>query len=131
MSGHLPLTAVHELAVHQLAVQPIAAQQSGGSAVTPLILFLALGAVTYFMLIRPQRNRAKQLRQTQAVLSSGAEVMTTAGLYATVVSCDDETVTLETSPGVHSRYARAAVARIITPSLLDDQPVDDAVPPEH
>ncbi len=109
----------------------LAAQKSNGSGFTPLLLLLALGAVTYLMLIRPQRNRARQLRQTQAVLSPGAEVMTTAGLYATVVSCDDETVTLETSPGVHNRYARAAVARIICPTEAAAEPADDALPPEH
>lgn len=111
-----------------VAVQ-LSAQQNGGGGIAPLVLLLLLGAVTYLMLIRPQRRRAKQLRQTQAVLSPGVEVMTTAGLYATVVSCDDETVTLETSPGVHSRYARAAVARILTPPAADEQPMDEALPP--
>lgn len=107
----------------------LAAQKSNGSGFTPLLLLLALGAVTYLMLIRPQRNRMKQLRQTQAVLSPGAEVMTTAGLYATVIACDDESVTLEVAPGVHSRYARAAVARIITPGEAAEPPAQDALPP--
>lgn len=109
----------------------LAAAKSKGSSLTPLLLLLALGAFTYFVLIRPQRNRMKQLRQTQATLTAGVEVMTTAGLYATVVDFDDETVTLETSPGVHNKYARAAVARILTPG---DEPAgaveDDAAPGE-
>ncbi|MDQ6875947.1 MAG: preprotein translocase subunit YajC [Actinomycetota bacterium] len=108
-----------------------AAAPSKGSSLTPLLLLLALGAFTYFVLIRPQRNRMKQLRQTQATLTAGVEVMTTAGLYATVVSFDDETVTLETSPGVHNRYARAAVARILTPGDDPAGAVDgDAAPGE-
>ena len=102
----------------------LAAEQSGGggSSLTPLLLLVVLGLFTYFVLIRPQRNRMRQLQQTQSTLTPGVEVMTTAGLYATVVDLDDETVTLETAPGVHNRYARAAVARILTPAADDDTP---------
>ncbi len=111
------------------ALPTAAAQQSSGSGIAPLVLLLLLGGVTYLMLIRPQRRRARQLRETQAVLLPGAEVMTTAGLYATVIAFDDDTVTLETSPGVHSRYARAAVARILTPAPGGDDDGDSAVLP--
>jgi preprotein translocase subunit YajC len=115
------------------SAQILAANSSGAAGLTPLFLLLALGAFTYLILIRPQRNRVKALQQTQATLSPGDEVMTTAGLYATVVEVGDDTVTLETSPGVHQRYARAAVARVITPgagdgdiSDTDDETPDDA-----
>ncbi len=87
-----------------------------GAGLTPLLLLIGLGAFTYLILIRPQRNRMKKLQQTQATLDPGAEIMTTAGLYATVVEVDGDVVTLETSPGVHQRFARAAVARVVTPA---------------
>lgn len=103
-----------------------AANTSKGSGLTPLFLLLGLFAFTYLILIRPQRNRAKALRQTQSTLSPGAEVMTTAGLFATVSDIGDDTVTLETSPGVHQRYARAAVARIITPGISANDSDDEA-----
>ncbi len=104
----------------------VAANASKGSGLTPLFLLLGLFAFTYLILIRPQRNRAKALRQTQSTLAPGAEIMTTAGLFATVSEIGDDTVTLETSPGVHQRYARAAVARIITPGASADDSDDDA-----
>ncbi len=98
----------------------VAASSSKGSGLTPLFLLLGLFAFTYLILIRPQRNRAKALRETQATLAPGSEIMTTAGLYATVVEIGDDSVTLETSPGVHQRYARAAVARVITSGTGED-----------
>ncbi len=105
---------------------PLAAEQGGGGGITPLLLLLGLGIFTYFILVRPQRSRMKQLQRTQASLTTGVEVMTTAGLYATVVDFDDDSVTLETAPGVHNRYVRAAVAKIVTP-VEDgvDEDVDD------
>lgn len=44
--------------------------------------------------------------------------MTTAGLFATVVSVSDTEVELEVAPGVVSTYARAAIARVVTPERM-------------
>ena len=41
--------------------------------------------------------------------------MTTSGLFATVSSVEDDAVVLEVAPGVHSRYAKQAVLRVINP----------------
>ena len=114
----------------------VAAEQGGrGGSITPLILLVALVAFTYLILIRPQRNRMRQLQATQATLTPGAEVMTTAGLYATVVEVDEDTVTLEVAPGVHNRYDRRAVARVLTPadSPTTDEPTtgEDASTPDE
>jgi preprotein translocase subunit YajC len=46
--------------------------------------------------------------------------MTTAGLFATVVSVSDTEVELEVAPGVVSTYARAAIARVVTPGADGD-----------
>jgi len=42
-------------------------------------------------------------------------VITTAGIHATVLETGDETVLLELAPGVHVRFATAAVVRIVEP----------------
>jgi preprotein translocase subunit YajC len=78
-------------------------------------MIVLLFGVMYFMMIRPQQKRRRQAQQMQSTLSPGAEVVTIGGLYGTVVSVDDETVTLEVAPGVHTRYARPSVARVLTP----------------
>ena len=60
-------------------------------------------------------------------LGPGDEIVTIGGLYGTVSAADDETVTLEISPGVNARYARGAVARVITSkSAPADSAVDNA-----
>lgn len=77
----------------------------------PVLLLVGV----YFLMIRPQRTRMRALRDTQATISPGAEVMTTAGMYGSVIDLDDETVTLEIAPGVRARFARAAVAKVLSP----------------
>jgi preprotein translocase subunit YajC len=100
----------------------IAANSSGGGniLVTLLPLILLFG-VMYFLMIRPQQRRRREAQQLQSTLSPGDEVVTIGGLYGTIVEADDETVTLEISPGVHARYARPAIARTISRAGDDEE----------
>jgi len=78
------------------------------------LLFFALILVAfYFLIIRPQRTRARQAAQLQARLVPGVEIMTTAGLFGRVVEVHDDALVLEVSPGVLVRFAKAAVGRIV------------------
>ena len=85
----------------------------GGSSLMPLLMIVLLFGVMYFMMIRPQQKRRREAQQMQSTLAPGAEVVTIGGLYGTVVDTDTETVTLEAAPGVHVRYARQAIARVL------------------
>ncbi len=95
---------------------------SGGSSMLPLLLLVGLFALMYFMVIRPQSQRRKQMQQMQKSIEAGTKVITIGGLYGTVVEIDDESVTLEVAPGVTNRYARAAIGKV----LPDDEVEDDA-----
>jgi len=90
-----------------------AAQSSGGSSLMPLLMIVLLFGVMYFMMIRPQQRRRREAQQMQSTLGAGAEVVTIGGMYGTVVDTEGDTVTLEAAPGVHVRYSRQAIARVI------------------
>jgi preprotein translocase subunit YajC len=99
------------------------------SKANPLVQFLPLVLIVvafYFVGVRPQRNRMKALREAQLSIDVGREVMTTAGLYATVTAVDDETVTLEIAPGVHARFARSAIVRTVDDDPMPSDLMDDA-----
>jgi preprotein translocase subunit YajC len=97
------------------------------ASLLPLILIVL---VFYLLIIRPARNRHRQALQTQSSLQPGQEVMTTAGLFATVSTVQDESVVLEVAPGVMCRYTKAAVGRIVTRSEDEnrDENGTDATP---
>ncbi len=84
----------------------------------PLLLLVVL---FWFLVFRPARKRQQQARQTQSALATGQQVMTTAGLIATVSAVEDDVVVLEVAPGVSCRYAKPAVAQI-----MDQQRSDSA-----
>jgi preprotein translocase subunit YajC len=93
---------------------------SGGIAfLFPLLL---MGVIGYFLLIRPQQRRVRAQQTLQRSLEEGDEVITTAGVYATVIEIDEDegTVVLEIAPGTHVKAVRGAVAQRITEDEYDD-----------
>ncbi|MEQ4719333.1 preprotein translocase subunit YajC [Nonomuraea sp. B19D2] len=88
-------------------------------SILPLILLVV---VFYFLLIRPQRKRQQEAIQMQNSLAPGARVMTTTGLFGTVVAVENEDVILEVAPGIETRWVKAAIGRVVTPG---DAPADD------
>jgi preprotein translocase subunit YajC len=78
----------------------------------PLIL---IAAVFYLLVIRPSQNRKKKLADLIANVGPGADVMTSSGIFGTVVSSTPEEIELSIAPGVVIRVLPAAVSRVITP----------------
>ena len=90
-----------------------AATKSSGSSYYFLIAIIVLFGIMYFVMIRPQRNRQRQVQQAQNRIQPGQTVRTTAGMYATVVEIDDADVVLEIAPGVNVRYLRRAIMDVV------------------
>ena len=91
----------------------------------PLLLIVLLFGVMYFMMIRPQQKRRREAQAMQSSLGPGDEIVTIGGLHATVVSVDDDVVTVEIAPDVQVRFARPAIARVINQQPLAEEPVPD------
>ncbi len=69
-------------------VSPVAALLT---SFLPLIL---MGVVFYFFLIRPQRKKDKKVKDMLAALKPGDRITTIGGIYGTIVSLKDDTITL-------------------------------------
>jgi len=78
----------------------------------PLIM---IAAVFYFLLIRPQQQRAKQLKTALAALRRGDKIITAGGIIASVsrVINDDE-IEAEIAPGVKARLLRSTITTILS-----------------
>jgi preprotein translocase subunit YajC len=94
-----------------------------------LIYLVILVAAFYFLIVRPQRRNAMIRRQILSAVQVGDEIVTTGGVYGTVVALDDDTLELEIAQGVVVKLARGAVGARITPESehdVDDDEADDA-----
>jgi preprotein translocase subunit YajC len=114
----------------------ILAQQSSGGGFS-LLLLLALPVVLYLMM-RSQKRKASQQQTVQQGAEVGDEIMTTAGMFGTIVDEDEDagTVEVEIAPGTRVTMIRGAIARVLTedededPEYADeddDEPDDDVV----
>jgi preprotein translocase subunit YajC len=74
--------------------QPSPLQMIFGS---PLVLIVLMIVMMYFMMIRPQSQRAKQQAKLIESLKSGDKVVTTSGIVGVVVTVKDKTVSLRSS----------------------------------
>lgn len=91
------------------------------------LLPLLLIGLLWFM-GAPQRRMRKEQAALLESLAPGADVMTHGGLYGTVVSIDDDVVVLETAPGMTMRWAKRAIASVVTP--VADEDADDDIDDE-
>ena len=64
------------------------AAQGGGSMTSFLIMMVAIFAIMYFFMIRPQQKRQKEIQNFQNTLTEGAQVVTGGGNYGTVKKID-------------------------------------------
>ena len=71
-----------------------------------------MAVLMYFVMIRPQQKRAKELRKLVESLKSGDEVVTAAGIVGTVITVKDKTVTLR-SGDAKFEVTKSSVSEII------------------
>ena len=86
-----------------------AAGQQGGMSF--MIMMVAIFAIMYFFMIRPQQKKQKQLANFQNTVAIGTEVVTQGGIYGTIKKIDEANNTLyvEIAKDVQIRVTRSAV----------------------
>lgn len=83
----------------------------------PLVLIFV---VFYFLLIRPQQQKAKDQRTMLANLKRNDDVITAGGLYGKIMALTDKIVTLEIAPNVRVRIDRQQIASMVKAGASDE-----------
>ena len=80
----------------------LAAQAQQGGGMGMLIMMVAIFAIMWFFMIRPQQKRQKEIRKFQNSLQEGTRIITGGGVYGTVKRIDlsANTVDVEIARGV-------------------------------
>ena len=68
-----------------------------GGGMTSIIMIVAMIAVFYFLMIRPENKRKKEAEQMRSAVKTGDQITTIGGIIGTVVSVKDDKFVLETS----------------------------------
>ena len=95
-------------------LQAAPAQQ--GSGWSMIIMLVAMFAIMYFFMIRPQQKTQKEAQNFRNSLTVGQEVITIGGIYGTVKNVElDGVVTLEVASGVKIRVHKDGINPVATP----------------
>ena len=86
---------------------------AGGGGFESIFLIIAMFAVLYFLMIRPQMKRAKEHKAMVEALQKGDEVVTAGGLLGKITRVGDSYVSVEVASNVEIQVQRAAVQTVL------------------
>jgi preprotein translocase subunit YajC len=91
-------TVIHAFLALGPAPGPPGTQQNPTAQLVQTVgMFVLMGVVFYFLLIRPQRTRAKQQEDLLKALKSGDKIVTASGIIGVVISVKDKSVSIRSS----------------------------------
>ena len=81
--------------------------QGGGSGMSMIIMMVAIFAIMYFFMIRPQNKKQKEIQKFRNSIVPGTDVVTAGGIYGKVkeVNDADNTLMIEVASGVKIKIA--------------------------
>ena len=85
----------------------------GQSPFSGLITLLIMVAIFYFLLIAPVRRRQKQHDAMLGALKHGDKVVTSGGIYGTIVGIDGDRLRVRIADQVKVEIARSGVAGLV------------------
>ena len=87
------------------------APASGFAMFLPLVLIMV---IFYFLMIMPAQRRQKKVAEMLKELKNGDKVITTGGIYGTIVGLEDDSVQLRIAEQVKMKISRSAIAGLQT-----------------
>jgi len=93
-----------------------AAAESGSAPIpllgNPIVMLVAMFAVFYFLLIRPQQKKQRTHRELLKNLKKGDRVITNGGMYGVVVKVTEKDVIIEVADKVNLRFTLGAIGTV-------------------
>jgi len=99
-----------------MMMQAAPAGQSGGMAqiLVGILPWLAIFAIFYLLMIRPQQQRVKQHQAAINAVKKGDEVITGGGIRGRVTKVTDEDAEVEIAQGVKVRVIKSTISQVLS-----------------
>jgi preprotein translocase subunit YajC len=93
------------------------------------LILLGFAAILVVFMFFSSRKRKREQQVLQDKMVPGAEIMTSFGVFGTLISVDDETHTavVEVAPGVELKVYRQTLARVVEPTVAEDEDATEDV----
>ena len=103
------------------SIQPLFAMLPGAAAsgadgpspFSMLLPILGMLLIFYFLMIRPQQKRQKEVQKMLSAVKKGDRVLTASGLYGTVAGVKDDVLVLQIADNVKVEMVKSAVTGVV------------------
>ena len=93
-------------------LQQTSASNPTGSLVSTIVTFGLVFVIFYFLIIRPQNKKQKQMQQMIAGVKKGDKIVTIGGIHGVVTSVKDSTVLVKVDDGTRIEFSKSAIASV-------------------
>lgn len=90
-----------------------AAEQPQGSPLGTFVPMILIIVIFYFILIRPQRKQAKELKERQNALKPGDKVISAGGIYGIIREVQEEAVKMEVAPNTVIKIRKSQIVHSV------------------
>jgi len=114
-----------------MAGPPPAEGAAPGNPILTFLPFIAIIAIFYFLIIRPQSKKQKETQKMLSALKKGDKIVTVGGIYGTIQTVREHSVIVKVDDNVKMEFSRSAVSSIISPgkekeSKGEDKEIEDS-----
>ena len=88
------------------------APSSTGSMVSTIVMFGAVFAIFYFMIIRPQNKKQKAVEKMLSAVKKGDKVVTIGGIHGVVSAVKDKSVVVKVDDSAKIEFSKSAIASV-------------------
>jgi preprotein translocase subunit YajC len=93
----------------------------GGNPLMTFLPFVAIIAIFYFLIIRPQNRKQKETQKMLAALKKGDKVVTIGGIHGTIQTVREQTVIVKVDEDTKLEFSRSAISTIQAAAKEEDK----------
>ena len=83
--------------------------QAQGGGLSGMIMIVAMIAIFYFFMIRPQSKKQKEIKKAREAMQSGDKVITAGGIHGKIKEISENVIIIEVAPGVCLKVEKTSV----------------------
>jgi preprotein translocase subunit YajC len=91
----------------------------GGNPLMTFLPFVAIIAIFYFLIIRPQNKKQKETQKMLSALKKGDKIVTIGGIHGTIQNVKEQTVIVKVDEDTKLEFSRSAISTVLTAAKED------------
>ena len=86
----------------------------GGSTMMSFLPLIAIVAIFYFLILRPQKKKQQDTQKMLSALRKGDRIVTIGGIHGIIQSVKESTVIVKVDENVKLEFNRAAISSVVS-----------------